>query len=123
MQLKNKNKNVRAVHPISLWLWLGTCSAAVTQSLDYLGVQCWQTAEMLTTQQLWFSTQFSESEKTISVFLSQDIGITTLWKQPYPTPNKHLSLKPHYFWFGKLGVINQLFCLLGQGNWKEKAGE
>ena len=67
-------------------------------------------------------TVFRVRENNFNI-LSQDIGITTLWKEPHPTLNKHLSLKPHYFWFGNLGVINQLFCLLGQANRKGKTGE
>lgn len=113
---------MRELHrPSACWWGSGTCS--VTHSLAYLGVPCWPPADKLIAPQLQFHTWFSESGRATAGFVAQDIGATTQWKPLHPTRNKHPSPTPHHVWFGKLGVINQRCCLLGQGKGKEKPGE
>lgn len=122
---KKLKKKLQEPHtPPACWLGSGTCSAAVTQSRDYWGVHHWHTAETLTARQLRFSTRFSESVRTnFRIFSTgyrnnHPMETTPPYSQQTPISKTALLL----VWQVR-GVINQLFWLLGQGNWKENPGE
>lgn len=113
---------MRKLHiPSACWLGSGTCSATVIQSVDYLGVQRWPTAEMFKTSSCGSVHGFQSQREQFQCFITgyrNNYPVETTTPHSQQTPISETSLLR----FGKLGVINQLFCLLGQGNWKDKLG-
>lgn len=97
------------------------CTWLLTQSLDYLGAQCWQRVETLTTQQLWFQyTVFRVRENNFNI-LSQDIGIIQFCgKNPAPLSTNTYLWKPHYFLVWQLRSNQSTILSVGAGNSREK---